>query len=82
MPSRMQLYVTHRGDNDAEHTVPLSAERPLGSRLKTNPAPHFAALSSTPAPPHGAHLAALGVSALPGFEARLLYAQPLPRVFE
>ena len=33
VPSRMQLYVTHQGDDDAERTVPLSADRPLGAQL-------------------------------------------------
>ena len=33
VPSRMQLYVTHQGDDDAERTVPLSPDRPLGAQL-------------------------------------------------
>tara|TARA_B100000795_G_scaffold32040_1_gene21150 strand:- start:399 stop:500 length:102 start_codon:yes stop_codon:yes gene_type:complete len=33
----MQLYVTHQGDDDAERTVPLSADRPLGSMVKVTP---------------------------------------------
>ena len=33
----MQLYVTHQDDDDAERTVPLSADRPFGSMVKSAP---------------------------------------------
>ena len=52
MPSRMQLYVTHQDDDDAERTVPLSADRPFGSMVKSPPLGHGP--TSAPAPSRGA----------------------------
>jgi hypothetical protein len=82
VPSRMQLYVTHQGEDDAERTVPLSADRPHGSMSNTKPNPGGTEARARLLRCLKTRRTALGVLALPREEAAPRGALPLPRVPE